>query len=170
MKIELKTKRKLTKKINGQEFHLTPYINLTQKEFILNKLFEYYEENRDNTFVDLISGFRAILDVLVLKATTDIDTDNLEYDDVLSSGLIELIRDSVINYNEIYQDSFYFLQINLLGKLFPDVESLFGSFGNALDKLNEMSPEQKQNLEMVVRASMANSAASTIFNSSEGGK
>lgn len=170
MKIELKTKRKLTKKINGQEFHLTPYINLTQKEFILNKLFEYYEENKDSTFVDLISGFRAILDVLVLKATTDIDTDNLEYDDMLSSGLIELIRDSVINYNEIYQDSFYFLQINLLGKLFPDVESLFGSFGNALDKLNEMSPEQKQNLEMVVRASMANSAASTIFNSLEGGK
>ena len=49
MKLILNKKRKIKKTICGQEFSLVPYINLSQKEFILNKLFEYYEENSEDT-------------------------------------------------------------------------------------------------------------------------
>ena len=170
MKIELNSKRKVKKVICGQEFSLTPYVNLSQKEFILNKLFEYYEENANDSFVELISGFRAILDALIIKAITDIDTEGLEYDDMLSSGLIELVRKSVINYEEIMQDSFYFLQLNLLGKLLPNEKSLAESF-NALPKMFEsMSPEQQKNLELVVKASLANSASNAILGGIKGGE
>ena len=167
MKLNLNKKRKSTKTICGQEFFLTPYVNLSQKEFILNKLFEYYEENANDSFVELISGFRAILDALVIKATTDIDTEGLEYDDMLSSGLIELIRKSVINYEEIMQDSFYFLQISLLGKLLPNEKSLMESFNELPKMFESISPE---NLEMVVRASLANSASNAIFGGVKGGE
>jgi hypothetical protein len=163
MKLILNKKRKIKKTICGQEFSLVPYINLSQKEFILNKLFEYYEENSEDSFVNLISGFRAILDALIVKAITDIETDGLEYDDMLSSGLIELIRKSVINYEEIMQDSFYFLQLNLLGKLLPNEKSLMESFSEIPKMFESMSPEQQKNLEMVVKASLANSASNAIL-------
>jgi len=170
MKIELNSKRKIKKTICGQEFSLVPYVNLSQKEFILNKLFEYYEENNEDSFVDLISGFRAILDALIVKATTDIETDGLEYDDMLSSGLIELIRKSVINYEEIMQDSFYFLQLKLLGKLLPNEKSLMESFNEIPKMFESMSPEQQKNLEMVVKASLANSASNAILGGIKGGE
>lgn len=170
MKLILNKKRKIKKTICGQEFSLVPYINLSQKEFILNKLFEYYEENSEDSFVDLISGFRAILDALIVKAITDIETDGLEYDDMLSSGLIELIRKSVINYEEIMQDSFYFLQLNLLGKLLPNEKSLMESFSEIPKMFESMSPEQQKNLEMVVKASLANSASNAILGGIKGGE
>lgn len=169
MKLILNKKRKIKKTICGQEFSLVPYINLSQKEFILNKLFEYYEENSEDSFVNLISGFRAILDALIVKAITDIETDGLEYDDMLSSGLIELIRKSVINYEEIMQDSFYFLQLNLLGKLLPNEKSLMESFSEIPKMFESMSPEQQKNLEMVVKASLANSASNAILGGVKGG-
>jgi hypothetical protein len=169
MKLILNKKRKIKKTICGQEFSLVPYINLSQKEFILNKLFEYYEENSEDSFVNLISGFRAILDALIVKAITDIETDGLEYDDMLSSGLIELIRKSVINYEEIMQDSFYFLQLNLLGKLLPNEKSLMESFSEIPKMFENMSPEQQKNLEMVVKASLANSASNAILGGIKGG-
>lgn len=169
MKLILNKKRKIKKTICGQEFSLVPYINLSQKEFILNKLFEYYEENSEDSFVNLISGFRAILDALIVKAITDIETDGLEYDDMLSSGLIELIRKSVINYEEIMQDSFYFLQLNLLGKLLPNEKSLMESFSEIPKMFESMSPEQQKNLEMVVKASLANSASNAILGGFKGG-
>ena len=169
MKMILNKKRKIKKTICGQEFSLVPYINLSQKEFILNKLFEYYEENSEDSFVNLISGFRAILDALIVKAITDIETDGLEYDDMLSSGLIELIRKSVINYEEIMQDSFYFLQLNLLGKLLPNEKSLMESFSEIPKMFESMSPEQQKNLEMVVKASLANSASNAILGGVKGG-
>lgn len=170
MKLILNKKRKIKKTICGQEFSLVPYINLSQKEFILNKLFEYYEENSEDSFVNLISGFRAILDALIVKAITDIETDGLEYDDMLSSGLIELIRKSVINYEEIMQDSFYFLQLNLLGKLLPNEKSLMESFSEIPKMFENMSPEQQKNLEMVVKASLANSASNAILGGIKGGE
>jgi hypothetical protein len=170
MKLILNKKRKIKKTICGQEFSLVPYINLSQKEFILNKLFEYYEENSEDSFVNLISGFRAILDALIVKAITDIETDGLEYDDMLSSGLIELIRKSVINYEEIMQDSFYFLQLNLLGKLLPNEKSLMESFSEIPKMFESMSPEQQKNLEMVVKASLANSASNAILGGIKGGE
>lgn len=170
MKLILNKKRKIKKTICGQEFSLVPYINLSQKEFILNKLFEYYEENSEDSFVNLISGFRAILDALIVKAITDIETDGLEYDDMLSSGLIELIKKSVINYEEIMQDSFYFLQLNLLGKLLPNEKSLMESFSEIPKMFENMSPEQQKNLEMVVKASLANSASNAILGGIKGGE
>ena len=68
------------------------------------------------------------------------------------------------------QDSFYFLQLNLLGKLLPNEKSLAESF-NALPKMFEsMSPEQQKNLELVVKASLANSASNAILGGIKGGE
>jgi len=171
MKLELNNKRKCKKSICGQEFSLIPYVNLSQKNFILNKLLEYYEEGKDESFVQLILELRADLDILIIKSVTDIEIDEeSSYEDLVSSGLIDLIRKSVINYDEIYQDAFYVLQVNRICGLLPDEKSLAESF-NALPKMFEsMSPEQQKNLDMVVKASLANSASNAILSGIRGGE
>jgi len=171
MKIKFNSKRKIKKTICGQEFSLTPFVDLSQKNFILNKLLEYYEDGKEESFIQLVLELRANLDVLVIKATTDIEIDEeSSYEGMLSSGLIDLIRTSVINYDEIYQDAFYVLQVNRISSLLPDEKSLAESF-NALPKMFEsMSPEQQKNLDMVVKASLANSASNAILGGIRGGE
>ena len=171
MKLILNKKKKIKKTICGQEFSLIPYVNTAQKDFIINKLLEYYEGSKNEDFVQLVLELRANLDVLIIKATTDIEVDkDSSYEDMVSSGLIDLIRGSVINYEEIYQDAFYTLQVNRISSLLPSESSLAESF-NALPKMLEnMSPEQQKNLEMVVKASLANSASNAILGGIKGGE
>lgn len=164
MKIKLNKKRKVTRTICSQTFSLVPYINLSQKEYILNKLVEYYNESKEESFTKLIMELRANLDVLVLQAVTDIEVDeDSSYEDMISSGLIELIKKSIINYDEIYQDAFYFLQTTKLMSLLPDTKSLTDSFSSLPKMFENMSSEQKENLNMVVKASLANSASNSIL-------
>lgn len=171
MKLILNKKRKIKKTICGQEFSLTPFVDISQKNFILSKLLEYYDASKNESFVQLVLELRANLDILILKSTTDIDVDEeSDYEDMVTSGLINLIRESVINYDEIYQDAFYVLQVNRISSLLPDEKSLAESF-NALPKMFEsMSPEQQKNLDMVVKASLANSASNAILGGIRGGE
>lgn len=171
MKLSLNSKRKIKKTICGQEFSLTPFVNLSQKSFIIEKILKYYEDGKNESFVQLVLELRANLDVLIIKATTDIEIDeNSVYEDLVSSGLVDLIRKSVINYEEIYQDAFYTLQVNRISSLLPNENSLAESFSALPKMLENMSPEQQKNLEMVVKASLANSASNAILGGIKGGE
>lgn len=170
MKLDLNKKRKVTKKICGQEFSLIPYVNLSQKDFILNKLSEYYEESKEEDFTQLILEIRANLDILIIKATTDIEIDKeSSYEDMITSGLIDLIRKSVINYEEVYQDAFYLLQVSRISSLLPNEKSLTDSFNSIPKMFENMSPDEKENLDMIVRASLANSTSNAILSDIKGG-
>jgi len=161
MKLNLNNKRKLTRTINGQSFSVVPYIDTTKKQFILTKVLEYYEEMTGEDFQYVVCTLRAEIDTLIIKIVTDIEFDeDTSYDKLLSSGLINVVRDSVINYDEIYQDALFVIQTTKIASLFPDID---GVFDKVASTLNNMSPEQKENFEVITRASLANSASNSIL-------
>ena len=163
MKLSLNKKRKTTKKICEQSFSIVPYIDTSKKQFILSKLLEYYNEIKEDDIGYIICSIRAQIDSLIIAIVTDIEMDeNTDYETMLSSGLIDMIRKTVTNYDEIYQDALFLIQTTKLSEMFPDIG---GVFSTLTDTLNNMSPEQKENFELIMRASLANSASNSILKS-----
>lgn len=163
MKLKLNKKRKSTKTICEQTFSVIPYVDTSKKQFVLSKLLEYYNGIKDGDFGFVICSLRAQLDCLIVAVTTDVDLDeNDDYELLLSSGFIDIVRKSVINYEEVYQDALFFIQMEKLSELFPDVNGVFDKLSSTL---NNMSPEQKENFELITRASLANSASNSILKS-----
>ena len=162
MKLNLNKKKKITRKLGEQAFHITPYINLYQKNFILNKLLEFYNDSKvKGDFVNYILEVRCNLDVMVLEAVTDIELDEtVKYDDLLSSGLLDIVQEAVINYNEIYQDAMFMINIIKTFDAMPNEETLTKSLSNSFDELSKFSenmpPDMLERLDMITRVGMGN--------------
>jgi hypothetical protein len=94
---------------------------------------------------------------MIISATTDIELDEtVKYDALLSSGLIDIVRDTVINYDELYQDAMFMLNVVKMSEIMPNVESLNGLFNELPDLLKSMPPEEVERLEMMARVGMSN--------------
>lgn len=91
-------------KFNGQKFNIRPYIS-AKDILIANQLcVEEYLKNVDQeegTFVDF-PLIRIKFDIVVLNCCTDINLEGWEYDSVISSGLMQVVRNNIFNYNEVY--------------------------------------------------------------------
>lgn len=149
MKLNLNKKKKVTRKLGEQSFSVVPYISLSQKEFILDKLIEFYNDSKTNNETKYLLELRANLDILVISATTDIELDESDYEDLVSSGLINLIRKTVINYDEIYQDALFMIQATRFADLMKNLESDNDIFNDLPKFLDNLSPEQIDRLNMV---------------------
>jgi len=162
MKLNLNKKKKITRKLGEQSFQITPYINLYQKNFILNKLLEFYNDAKsEGDFVNYILEVRCNLDVMIITAITDIELDEtVKYDDLVSSGLIDIIRKTVINYDEIYQDAMFMINVIKTFESMPTEKSLTESLSKSFDDLSKfsenMTPETSNRLEMIARVGMGN--------------
>jgi len=157
MKLNLNKKKKITRKLGEQSFYITPYVNLYQKNFILNKLLEFYNDAKsEGDFVNYILEVRCNLDVMIITAITDIELDEtVKYDDLVSSGLIDIIRKTVINYDEIYQDAMFMINVIKTFESMPTEKSLTESLSKSFDDLSKfsenMTPETSERLEMISR-------------------
>ena len=162
MKLNLNKKKKITRKLGEQSFHITAYVNLYQKNFILNKLLEFYNDAKsEGDFVNYILEVRCNLDVMIITAITDIELDEtIKYDDLVSSGLIDIIRKTVINYDEIYQDAMFMINVIKTFESMPNEKSLTESLSKSFDDLSKfsenMTPETSNRLEMIARVGMGN--------------
>lgn len=91
-------------KFNGQRFNIRPYIS-AKDILIANQLCvkEYLKnvDQEEGTFVDF-PLIRIKFDVVVLNCCTDINLEVWEYDSVISSGLMQVVRNNIFNYNEVY--------------------------------------------------------------------
>lgn len=171
MNIKLNKKRTITRKICGQDVKITPYIDSTKKQLIMNKMLEYFNESNTNDidYSRVICELRANYDVLVLEMNTDIEVDKEDsYEDMVSSGLVNELRQSIINYDEVYFDTMLVVSTMKMSKLIPSVESFDGMFKTLANELENMSPDQKSNLDTFVKAAMANSTNSMLLKSLKG--
>ena len=94
-----------------QSFHI---LTRRKKRFIIEKLVSYFQESLDagDEYDKIICEMRGNYDVLVIKLNTDVDIlpeDN--YEDMLGSGLIDVVRDAVYNYDEVYNDAMMVLSM-----------------------------------------------------------
>lgn len=150
MKLNLNKKKKISRKIGEQSFSVVPYVDLAKKSFILDELIQYYNNSKEvDNFTKNLLEYRANFDILILKAVTDIEiTEEDNYEDMISSGLIDIIRKTVINYDEIYQDALFMLECSKLAGLISKLD--VGDILNDLPKfLDNMSPETLERLQMV---------------------
>lgn len=91
-------------KFNRQKFNIRPYIS-AKDILIANQLcVEEYLKNVDQE-EGLFKDFPLIrikFDIVVLNCCTDINLEGWEYDSVISSGLMQVVRSNIFNYNEVY--------------------------------------------------------------------
>lgn len=170
MKLDLKKKRKLKRKICGKEISIVPYITVAKKQFIIEKLMSYFQESLDSgdEYSKIICEARGNYDVLVTKLNTDVElSPDDKYEDILCSGLIDVIRGAIYNYKEVYEDAMNVLSIIKLTSVLPQVDSMNDVFENLASTLENMDDEQRNNFEIFTKAAMANEANTAIMKSAK---
>lgn len=173
MRIDFTKKRKLSRKVCGQEISIVPYIDTSKKRLIIEKLITYFQESLDagDEYDKIICEMRGNYDVLVIQLNTDVEIlpeDN--YEDMLSSGLIDIVRSAVYNYDEVYNDAMLVLSMLKIASILPQVDSMNDIFGNLANSLENMDDKQKSNLEIFAKAAMANAANTAIMQSAKSGE
>ena len=173
MRIDFTKKRKLSRKVCGQEISIVPYIDTSKKRLIIEKLITYFQESLDagNKYYEIICETRGNYDVLVIQSNTDVEIlpdDN--YEDMLSSGLIDVVRTAVYNYDEVYDDAMIVLSMLKISSILPQVDSMNDIFSKLANSLENMDDKQKSNLEIFAKAAMANAANTAIMRSAKNGE
>lgn len=173
MRLDFTKKRKVSRKVCGQEISVVPYIDTAKKRLVIEKLISYFQESLDagEEYDKIICEVRGNYDVLVIKLNTDVDIlpeDN--YEDMLSSGLIDVVRSAVYNYDEVYNDAMLVISMLKIASILPQVDSMNDIFGNLANSLENMDDEQKSNLEIFAKAAMANAANTAIMKSAKTGE
>ena len=173
MRLEFTKKRKLTRKVCGQEITIVPYIDIAKKQVIIEKLTSYFQESIENeeAYGKIICEMRANYDVLVIKLNTDVEIlPEDSYEDLASSGLIDVVRESVFNYDEVYNDAAIVLSMLKLASILPQADSIGDTFTKLADVLENMDDKQKANFEIFIKAAMANAANTEIMRSAKAGE
>ena len=91
-------------KYNGSKFNLRPYISATDIEIINDLCVKEFIKNVDKE-EGIFSNFphiRIKFDIIVLNTCTDIDFEGWTYDSVISSGLMQIVRENIFNYDEVF--------------------------------------------------------------------
>jgi hypothetical protein len=173
MRIDFTKKRKLSRKVCGQEISIVPYIDTSKKRLIIEKLITYFQESLDagNEYYEIICETRGNYDVLVIQLNTDVEIlPDDSYEDMLSSGLIDVVRTAVYNYDEVYDDAMIVLSMLKISSILPQVDSMNDIFSKLTNSLENMDDKQKSNLEIFAKAAMANAANTAIMRSAKNGE
>lgn len=173
MRLDFTKKRKLSRKVCGQDVSIVPYIDTAKKRLIIEKLVSYFQESLDagDEYDKVVCETRGNYDVLVIKLNTDVEIlpeDN--YEDMLSSGLIDVVRDSIYNYDEVYNDAMLIMSMLKIVSILPQLDSMNDVFAGLSDTLNNMDEKQKNNFEIFTKAAMANAANTAIMKSAKAGE
>lgn len=130
VKINFKSKRRITKKIGDQSFKIKPFISLDEKEYILNVICNSFNSRIESgeELSYLISGIQADLDTLICTICTNVDLDGVEYEDIYNSEFIPIVKESVINYKDIEQSCNNMITILRMSTLLPDLSKITENF------------------------------------------
>lgn len=91
-------------KYNGSKFNLRPYISATDIEIINDLCVKEFLKNidKDEGIFTNFPHIRIKFDIIVLNTCTDIDFEGWTYDNVISSGLMRIVRENIFNYDEVF--------------------------------------------------------------------
>lgn len=172
MNLVLTKKRKVTRKVCGQDIAIVPYIDSKKKQYIIDKTLEYYKssDTADGNYTKIICELRANFDTIVILSNTNVTISQDDtYDDMVASGLIDVVRGSIINYDEVYSDAMNIVSILKISEMIPTPDSIDGGLTKLVDLIDGMDDDQKKNFEIFTKAAMANSANASILKSVKGG-
>ena len=152
VKLNFKKKRKITKKIGDQSFKIKPFISLNEKEYILNMICKSFNSRIESgeDFSYLIAGIQADLDMLVCTMCTNVDLENVKYEDIYNSEFIPVVKENVINYRDIEQSCNNMITILRISSLLPDLNKITEDFdikklteGKSVEEIEELTKALK---------------------------
>lgn len=170
--LNLSKKRKLKRKINGQEFEIVPYVNMAQKKTILDTIVDgtntRMEENKTD-FSFLVTTAYMTMDILLISMLTDIDNGVDDYESMVESGLIDMVHGAITNFSDIRASVDAVLYLCYICKSVPSYGNIQQDIVRLKDFMNGMSDEQKKNLETIAKITTNKNIIAAITSGKNGG-
>lgn len=166
MILKLNKKRKVKRSVCGQEISIIPYVDMSQKKYILDSILSSTRERINNDFVDftfLVTTAYMTLDFLLINIVTEVENDINDYQDMVSSGLIKTVHEVVTNYDDLKASVDAILYLCYMEKVFPSPGDLTNDLKNLKDFMDNMTEEQKERFEIISDAAMKNSTSNLII-------
>lgn len=91
-------------KFDGIRFSIRPYISAQDIEIINDLCVKEFLKNidKDEGVFANFPHIRIKFDIIVLNTCTDVDFEGWTYDNVISSGLMQIVRKNIFNYDEVF--------------------------------------------------------------------
>lgn len=140
VKLDFKKKRSITKKIGDQNFKIKPFISIDEKEYILNTILSSLEKRikENEGIIPLIMGIEADLDLLVCIICTNVNLEGIKYDDIYNSGFFSIVKENIINYDDIKDAANTLIYLLKITNMLPDLDEKF----NIEDIVKDKTPEE----------------------------
>lgn len=93
----------VTKEINGQEFKFNKYLEQDLCKTVIDECIGRFIEinNENHDFTSSIMSVLQTMNISLCYLTTNIDIDNVSYEDLCAIGIFKAIEETLINYKEI---------------------------------------------------------------------
>ena len=93
----------ITRNIHGQPVKINKYLDQNSCEFIVNQCLERLVDvsNDKKNFVSALNSVFQTMNLCLCYLTTNIDIDDIAYEDLYAMGVFKAIEETLINYNEI---------------------------------------------------------------------
>lgn len=141
MKIKLKKRKSVNKTYRGQKLEINPYINLEQKQFILEKAYESYLTHLEESggLIEAITGMDADIQMMTIGfALTDIEFEkDTTYNDLLTSGFLYCVLDEIVNYQDIRNSAHDLVRMFVISDRIPDISELSMALPDAMKTMNK---------------------------------
>lgn len=151
VKLNFKKKRNITKKIGDQSFKIKPFISIDEKEYILDTICKSFNKRlkEDENIVAMITGIQADLDLLVCALCTNVDLSDINYDDIYNSDFISLVKENIINYDDIEKSCNNMINILKISNLLPDLNETLNDINFEELMKNKSSEEIEKFTNMI---------------------
>lgn len=151
VKLNFKKKRNITKKIGDQSFKIKPFISIDEKEYILDTICKSFNKRlkEDENIIAMITGIQADLDLLVCALCTNVDLSDINYDDIYNSDFISLVKENIINYDDIEKSCNNMINILKISNLLPDLNETLNDINFEELMKNKSSEEIEKFTNMI---------------------
>ena len=127
--IEIKATKPIKIDFQDQEILISPYMLFDTKNTLMKDYIESFFSGNNTAKKYLESEYVLALGIIDLQ--TNINIEGLSLNDVIDSGLWEIVKSNIANYKD------FKLEINEVVKLIREDVSIEKSIGNKFDKLSD---------------------------------
>lgn len=93
----------VTKQIHGQEFKFNKYLDQISCEFVINQCLESFikKNNEEMNYITAMNSALQTMNICLCYLTTNIEIEDIAYEDLYIMGIFKTIEETLINYQEI---------------------------------------------------------------------
>lgn len=149
----------IEKEICGQKFKFNKYLNEEECSFVINECMKHFiktNNEKQNFSLSVMSSIQ-MMNICLCYLATNIDIDNISYEDLYIMGIFEEIKNTLINYQEIKDNVLTSISLMFNYIIYDAIEKL-PSNKDMVDNLQEMrdilasNPEKAKEYANIIMA------------------